>query len=262
MFRTHFGLTHNPFITNSSTAPLNSYNEIIYRFNSLKSYGGLILITGEAGRGKSHTAKEFLKSLNKNYYPIYISADYLTPFEFYFKIGKIIETPTPYNKVNAKLNIINALTNLYHKSNSPIILVIDEADTLSNLLLSSIDSLYNDLCNQNIKILIIFLGKVDIISKLKLQINKSLSQKIIINYKIPSLTIDDIKLYIKCLIENSKGNVDIFTDSSYEALLKISENSYRRVNSLLFNSMLIATINKTSIIDHEIVMRAHQEVSL
>ena len=89
-----------------------------------------------------------------------------------------------------------------------------------------------------------------------------LKQRILVNYKLEGLNRQDIKEYVKTRLQLANVNHDLFSEDALNALYSCSHSSFRRLNTLILNCLLLGYQKKKETIDSEIVRVAKGEIDL
>jgi len=172
--------------------------------NSIKQKEKMILLTGEAGSGKSLILKSVYEELKKDYDVFFIS--------------------NPYLEVDAVLNLIKSLSiNDHH------IILLDEAQLLSSELWENL-RIYADKGN----ITIVFATH-------DTDVNKLLEKKHFktrINYIIPVKKVSQAEMenfiYSKLLKHNYNDIADMLSKKNFKKIYSYTKGSLRATNQLMF----------------------------
>ena len=143
---TRYGMDFNPFIKNSKeiVVETSDYKEVVCRLNYLLNNKGFGILTGGPGRGKTTIIRNWCNSLNSSLYKvIYTSLSTLTVAEFYKNLAMQLGLEPMARKID-NFKIIQNEINRYtvEKRITPII-IIDEANYISNGILNDLKMLFN-----------------------------------------------------------------------------------------------------------------------
>ena len=109
---------------------------------------------------------------------------------------------------------------------------------------------------------IVLSGHPSLKTELSKNIYISLTQRIVVNYKMQGLSRGETKEYMKTRLSLANVENEIFTEDALNALYSCSKASPRRLNSLVLNSLLLGCQHKSLKIDSNIVMDAKGEMDL
>lgn len=268
MYRSYYRMTSNPFfkeIKVKDSYKSEDYKQVNSRLKYLNEIKGIGLITGEVGSGKTYTIRCFLDGLNKDLYKIiYISSsEDLTVFDFYKIIADElgVKIGSCYRQDLYK-NIQNEIIRLVTKENKKTIIFIDDAHKLKKEILRNLKNIYEFEQDSKDYTVLILSGNSDLNTILNKKYNESLSQRIIIRYKMKGLTRKEVKEYVTTRLELADVYKEIFKEEAINALYSCSAGLVRILNSLIINCLILGYQNKLDVIDTEIVMNAKEELEM
>ncbi len=267
-YTSYYGMSCNPFSKDESiNCPFISddFNEVMTRFNYLKETLGIGVFLGTSGLGKTYVVRNFINSLNTDLYKvIYINASHnMSVFDFNKLICNALNLDIgACYKVDLYQNIQNEIIRLVKHDKVKPIVIIDDAHLLSREILFNFKVLYDFEMDSKDYVTLILIGYPELKTELSKNIHETLNQRIIVNYKLKGLSRNEVKDYIKTRMEYANLKNDIFTPEALNALYSCSKSSPRRLNTLVTNCLMLASQNKTSIIDSDTVMNAKSEMDL
>jgi len=172
--------------------------------NAIEQKEKMILLTGEAGSGKSLLLKKIFSELKTK--------------------KKIFYVTNPYLEINALLNLLKNIELNVHQ-----ILLLDEAQLLNSETWENL-RIYADRGNVTIVFATHDTNVKELLEK------KHFSTRI--NYIIPikKVTKNDVEKFIitKLLKNNMNEIADMFSDKNFKKIYKYSKGSLRAVNQLMF----------------------------
>ncbi|MGD9679315.1 MAG: ExeA family protein [Vulcanibacillus sp.] len=260
-----YGLEFNPFIKNSKDIIIETseYKESIYRLNYLLQTKGFGLITSSPGKGKTTIVRSFANSLNPALYKvIYSCLSTLTVLEFYRHLAIQLDLEPKFRKSD-NFKIIQAELTRYsvEKRITPII-IIDEANYISNSILNDLKLLFNFDMDSKDRAVILLVGLPQINNTLKLVAHEPLRQRITMNYNLDGLNKDEAKNYILNSLKGAKCHISIFSENALEAIVNAGNGVPRIINKICNASLLIGHNKNVDEINNEIVMMAVNETEL
>ena len=141
-----FGLEFNPFLKNSREIIIENdeYQEIMFRLGYLVETKGFGLLTGSPGLGKTTAIRNFAASLNPaKYKVIYSSLSTLTVMEFYRSLVASFGAEPAFRKADNFRIIQENITRLALEKRITPVIILDEANHISNAILSDLKLLFN-----------------------------------------------------------------------------------------------------------------------
>ena len=142
-----FALKRFPFdknIKSSETLGTEPLQECIARLEYMKRRGGIMLLTGDPGVGKSLALRRFSDSLNENLFQAFYTAlSTLTRIDMLKHINRLLGLPLRGNKSANYVQIQNHLLEAREQLGKTIIFIIDEAQLLKTGTLEELRLLTN-----------------------------------------------------------------------------------------------------------------------
>lgn len=268
MYTSFYGMNSNPFIkAENYKNPLetNDYKETIQRLNYIKEIRGIGIIYGENGLGKTYALKSFINSLNKELYKvIYINPTIMmTTFDFISILSNELNLDTgACYKSQLLSNIQKEIMRIVDHEKVNVIVIIDDAHLLSREILLTLKILYDFEMNSKDYVSLILMGQEELRVELSKKVHTSLNQRINANYRFNGLSRDEVKEYVKTRLEIANANKNIFGIDALNSLYSCSKSSFRKLNTLIINCLILGFQKNKPIIDNEIVMLAKREMDL
>lgn len=260
-----YGLEFNPFIKNSKDLIIETteYKESIYRLNYLLQTKGFGLITGSPGKGKTTIVRNFVKSLNPSLYKVvYSCLSTLTVIEFYKHLSIGLGLEPMFRKSDNFKNIQSELIRYSVEKRITPVIIIDEANYISNAILNELKLLFNFDMDSKDRAVILLVGLPQLNNTLRLVANEPLRQRITMNYNLEGLSKEEAKNYVLGLLKSANCHMNIFSDNALEAIINVSNGIPRIINKTCNASLLIGHAKNANEINSEIIMMAVNETEL
>ena len=266
MFTQYFGLKFNPFTKEVATDKLfisQDLLELESRLKYLQDTRGFGLVAGEPGSGKSTALRKFVSELNPALYKhCYFSLSTVTVLEFYYGLALELGEEPRHKKVAVFHQIQQAINSMYYERRITPVIVLDEIHLASNKVLEDLRLIFNFKMYSQNPFILILAGQPLIRSKLAMNINNPLRQRLVVKYIMQGLKDDELKDYCLSRLRLAGLVEDIITDSAFEAIYASTNGLPRLVNSLLTNCLLYAYGQKLRQIDEEVVYQAQSELNI
>lgn len=262
---TRYGLEFNPFIKNSKEILVDTaeYREITFRLDYLTKTKGFGLLTGSAGRGKTTALRNWSARLNPSLYKvIYSSLSTLTLNDFYRNLILELGATPAFKKPDNFRIIQEEITRLSVEKRKTPIIIIDEANYVSNAILNDLKMLFNFEMDSRDRAVILLAGLPQLNSTLRLSAHEPLRQRIVMNYNLEGISKDEGRQYILEKLKGAGCNQTIFEDAAMEAVLNAADGTPRMINKFCNSSLLIGNSIKADLITAEIVMQAVNDSEL
>jgi len=267
MFRS-FGLRENPFHVSpdprflfSGPAYETALAELMF---GIESHRGLLVLTGEAGTGKTTLIRHFLQWLKtRQFSSSYIFHAHLDPadlFEFILRdFGVEVDS-------GRKSDLLAALHRWLHvrqsEGDSPVI-VIDEAQALSQRTLTELGLLLN-LENTHGKLVqIVLAGQPELEEKLRRPELRALRQRIMVRSRLPLLSLEETGEYIASRLRGAGGSgTHTFPPETVETIYSYARGIPRIVNLLCEQALIGAYADRQTVVFPGYIRRVAAEFDL
>lgn len=262
---TRYGLEFNPFIKNSKDIIVETKErkECICRLDYLAKTKGFGLLTGGAGRGKTTVIRTWANALNSSlYHVVYSSLSTLTANDFYRNLANTLGAEAAFRKPDNFRIIQEEVTRLALEKRKTPIIIIDEANYISNTILNDMKILFNFEMDSRDRAVILLAGLPKLNSTLRLAMHEPLYQRIVMNYNLDGLTKEEGRTYIKEKLKGAGCTQMVFQEAAIEAILNAVDGTPRMINKLCESSMIIGDANKSDLITADIAMNAINECEL
>ena len=242
MYKEFFGLRDKPF----SLAPDPKY---LFRTDSLREvfanlkYGiengkGIVVVTGEAGTGKTTALRGMLQSLNRSVLAAYISNPILSTSEFIDLLATEFRL-CPQQSRTPMLRLLGNVLMMRHSQGLRTLLVVDEAHLLPHHLLEEIRLLSFFETNREKLLQVILCGQPELYELLGQPELRQLTQRVSIKCSIKTLTLLETGEYIRWRLRIA-GCVDenVFEPDAIETVRRFSGGNPRIINNICDNALL------------------------
>lgn len=260
-----FGLEYNPFLKNAKEILVDTKEsrEAAFRLDYLAKNKGFGILTGSAGRGKTTAVRRWKASLNPSLYKvIYSSLSTLTVNDFYRSLAAELGLQPSFRKPDNFRAIQEEITRLSLEKRRTPVIIIDEANYISNAVLNDLKILFNFEMDSKDRAAILLVGLPQLNSTLRLGVHEPLRQRIIMNYNMEGLTKEEGRTYISEKLKGAGGTPDIFEENAVEAVLNAADGTPRMINKLCSASMLVASSQGLNSIHADAVMQAVSDCEL
>lgn len=247
-----FSLTPNP----SFFCQLKGHQEALNTLQFCITSGeGFIKIVGEVGSGKTLLCRKLIESLDASYITAYIPNPDLSPADIRKAVAREIGLePANLPDQHELLTTIYQYLISLHAAGKRVVLLIDEAQALSDEGLETVRLLTN-LETEHTKLLqVVLFGQPELDERLNKSHLRQLKQRITFSYRLPLMNRDDLDTYLYhrlAVAGYSQGQ--LFTKKARNMLYKSSQGVPRIVNVLSHKALLVAYGRGLKLIDHKAV---------
>lgn len=262
MYLDHFKIDKRPFSLTPNTqfyCELPSHQEALNVLSvSLRSGEGFIKIVGEVGTGKTLLCRLLLDSLGDDFVTAYIPNPELTAEGLRLAVAHELRVDTSGEVDQHRLlDLIHQRLLFLHQQGKRIVLLVDEAQALSEACLEAIRLLTN-LETQDSKLLqVVLFGQPELDQKLNLVSLRQLKQRITFSYYLSTIQKNELDAYL-ChrLAKAGYTYGSVFTNRAKKLLFRSSGGVPRLLNILCHKSMLVAYGKGETQVTHQAVKRA------
>jgi general secretion pathway protein A len=266
MYNEYFGLEELPF----SIAPDPRYlylseqhrEALAHLIYGINTDGGVVLLTGEVGTGKTTVCRCLIEQLPENTEIAFVLNPKLTVEELLASICD--EFRITYPKGNTSIKVFVDLINSYlldaHSRGRNTVLIIDEAQNLSANVLEQLRLLTNLETSRHKLLQIILIGQPELQNILSKPELRQLAQRITARYHLGPLAKKDISPYITHRLSVAGLRSRIFPPSTITRLFRLSGGIPRLINMVCDRAMLGAFVKGQSKVKKSTLKKAAREV--
>jgi general secretion pathway protein A len=260
-----FGLTDKPFAITPdprylymSARHTDALAHLIY---GISESGGFIQLTGEVGTGKTTLIRSLLEQLPEKADIALILSPQLTTLEFLQTIAQELHClPAQERTVKSLIDALNAHLLRVHSEGRRVVLIVDEAQTLSPELLEQVRLLTNLETAKQKLLQIILIGQPELREILGRPEMRQIAQRITGRYHLEPLGRDDTSAYVLHRLRVAGAQSDIFTKSALRELYRQSRGIPRLINVIADRALLAGYTKDRRTVDGRLVELAAAEV--
>jgi len=253
-----FDITPNPRFLFYSPKHREAFNHLLYGIRERK---GFVQMTGEVGAGKTTLCRAMLEQLDDRYATALILNPIMSANELVKAIAQEFGlTVNGLDRLDT-LAVLNQFLLQQVEHGKDTVLIIDEAQDLTDELLEQVRLLSN-LETDNRKLLqIILFGQPELRGRLNNPRLRQLRQRITVRYHLPPLQRQEVIQYVQHRLHVSGGNgTPYFTQPALWRVYHYSKGIPRLVNAVCDKALLAGYVQQSERIDFRMVGQAVREL--
>src|SRR6516162_2040873 len=253
-----FDITPNPRFLFYSAKHREAFNHLLYGIRERK---GFVQLTGEVGAGKTTLCRAMLEQLDSHFATALILNPVMSPDELMKAVA--VEFGLPVNGLDKldTLAVINQFLLRLVEQGKDAVLIIDEAQDLTDELLEQVRLLSN-LETDNRKLLqIILMGQPELRDRLNNPRLRQLRQRITVRYHLLPLNRQEIGHYVQHRLQVSGGTGNpAFTRAALWRVHRYTQGVPRLVNAVCDKALLAGFVQQRERIDFGMIGQAVREL--
>lgn len=267
MYKHYFGLRTLPF--SITPDPRFFYDNPSYReaFAGLR-YGverrkGFIVVTGEAGTGKTTLIKAFRQSAEVKIHTAFIINPKLSATELLrFVLNDLGIAPSTQDRGTLILQLNEYLFEQFNKGKI-VTLLVDEAQHLSNELLEELRLLSNLETNEDKLIQIVLVGQPELEERLDQPELRQLKQRVTLRCRLAPLKDQEVDCYIQARLRTAGFEREALFDSkAIEKITLYAKGIPRLINVICDNALLTCYALSRQTVSAEIIEEVVRDLQL
>lgn len=246
MYLAHFGLQKAPF----KLAPdpdylyLSTKHQLglsLLRYGLTEAGGGLTVITGHVGAGKTTLLRQLLRELDNTKTTIGLLNNTFGFEEHLIRwVASSFDIPLEGRESISVFRDFQRFLIDEYASGRQTILIVDEAQNLSDKSLEEIRLLTNINADQDQLLKIVLIGQPELLHQLSSPHLSQIAQRVSVEYHLEPLTRDETAHYIHHRMKISGSVNDIFSDCAIDCVFLLSNGVPRLINTLCDQALVFA----------------------
>lgn len=267
MYLEHYGLTQKPFNLIPDTEFIY-FSKVHKKAYTMLQYGlyeqtGITLITGEVGGGKTTLIRHLLKQIDRSKYTVGLINNTHDSFGdlFHWVALSLGISHNASNSVDLINKIQRFIINQYAQGKR-CVLLIDEAQNLSQTALETLRLLTNVNIDKNYLLQIILVGQPELNATLKKPHLSQVTQRISAEFHLGPLTLDETYHYINHRLKIANGQSEIFSKNSVRIIHYYTGGIPRLINTLCDSALVYGFAADQKLIDRELMLEVVEDRKL
>jgi len=256
----HLVSTEKPFEMASNPALFfesRTHSEALASLGSfLEHKGGLALIYGQEGAGKTLVCKRFLENIDKNRFDIlFMTEPTNEPVSFLWEIARYFDVPLT-SQSSASEMVEELVDTLRSPRERRPVLAIDCAERLSDDALDFLEELYSggETHEPVGSLLVILFGREELVTRLLDRRMRPIRRHIVMTHYLQPLTVEETAAYIRHrLLKAGSHGFLRFDEEVVKVLHAESKGSPAMINSLCERCLEILHEQSKTVVDGQVL---------
>ena len=265
MYESFYGFKEKPFDLHPDPDYLymsrvheNTYTHLEYAILENK---GFVVVTGEIGSGKTTLINFLLNKIGDEIQVGLVNNTNILPAEFLKMVCKEFELDPKTNDKAELIDIFSGYLIDQFAAGERVVLIIDEAQNLTNDTMEEIRMLSNIETEKHHLIQIILVGQPELKFKLQQGNLKQFVQRVTVHCHLKGLEKDEVAQYINHRLEVGGGKrMDLFDKKTVEAIALYSRGIPRLINVLCDSSLVYGFADELKIIYPDVLDAVYEEL--
>lgn len=254
-----YGFKNFPFdkdIKPADVVETGVLKETSARLTYMKRRGGIMLLTGDPGAGKTLATRCFADTLNENLFKVlYTPLSTLNRSDILRHINALLGLPNRFSKSANYQQIQKELLDYKEHRGRTVVLIIDEAHLLKAGTLEEIRLLTNFKMDSFDPFVLILSGQSDLKRIMEYAIMEPLNQRIKMRYHMTGLTEEDTLLYITTRLKWAGCRSPLFSTDALSAIHELSYGIPRLIGNICEESLTYAMFSDKKTVDADMVLK-------
>jgi general secretion pathway protein A len=253
-----FDLHPDPDYLYMSRVHENTYTHLEYAILENK---GFVVVTGEIGSGKTTLINYLLNKIANDLQVGLVNNTNIQPAEFLKMVCKEFECDSKTNDKAELIDIFSEYLIDQFAAGERVVLIIDEAQNLTNDTMEEIRMLSNIETEKHHLIQIILVGQPELKFKLQQGNLKQFAQRVTVHCHLKGLEKDEVAQYINHRLEvGGSQRMDLFDKETTEAIAVYSRGIPRLINVLCDSSLVYGFADELQTISKDVLENVYEEL--
>lgn len=258
MYRQHFDLTSHPFPQDacgrSFTTP-PGFERLERRFGMLAREPGLGVLTGDAGLGKTTAMRHLCAQLPRpDHQVLYFCDTQLSPLDFYRQLAREMGLRPSHRRAQLWHDIKSAIVALVDEQNTRPVIVVDEAQHLSDRFLADLSGFLNFTFDSRSLVVMWLVGQPALRARLRMKQHAALATRIACQIHLEPLTErQSFAAFLDAGMRAAGATGSIISEPAVELLYRASGGMPRRLAQLVREALYLAQEQDKTFVDDTMV---------
>ncbi|MCW5796821.1 MAG: AAA family ATPase [Nitrospira sp.] len=251
-YRKFHGLSGSAFGKSVPAKSLLVYpqlQELSEELDTLVEDGGIGVITGEMGMGKTTALRHYFESLGERSCQLCYQGASRHPTALLESVVEGLGVAPTRIRASLLRQINQRVDRMYQEQRKKTMLILDEAHLLEDGLLEDLRLLTNYEMDTRDPLILVLVGHPGLRLRLQRPVHQALWDRVRTSYRLEGLSAKETSDYIDCHLKYAGGKPGIFSPDAREVIFELAQGIPRRINALALACLKKSTQRKTNPID-------------
>jgi type II secretory pathway predicted ATPase ExeA len=254
-----FGLKGFPFDKNIKPQDIletEPVKECTARLDYIKRRGGILLLTGDPGVGKTLALRRYVERLNENLFKsFYTPLSTLSRADLLYHLNRMLALPARLSKSAVYTQIQQALLESKEQLGKTVLLTIDEAHLLQTGALEELRLLTNFKMDSYDPFILVLSGQSDLRRTMEFAVMEPFNQRIAMRYHMPGLSPKQTQHYVTHHLKLAGAKEPILDQQAIEAVHELSFGIPRKIGAITEQALTYAMFDHKRTVTAEMVLK-------
>jgi type II secretory pathway predicted ATPase ExeA len=254
-----FSLKRFPFDKNIKTGDAmdtDPIKESTARLDYIKRRGGILLLTGDPGVGKTLALRHYVDNLNENLFKVcYTPLSTLSRSDLLYHLNRLLGLAPRLSKSAIYSQIQQAMLESKEQLGKTVFLIIDEAHLLQTGPLEELRLLTNFKMDSYDPFVLVLCGQSNLTRTMEFAVMESLNQRIAIRYHMPGLNPEQSKQYVIHQLKLAGAQEPILDEQALKAVHELSFGIPRKIGAIVEQALTYAMFDHKRTVSAEMVLK-------
>lgn len=227
--------------------------ELAGEFSTLVEDGGIGVLIGEVGIGKTTALRAFLDGLEDRACKVCYQGANKHPVAVLQEMVAQMGFQPAHLRAACLRQFTGAVSRLWTEQRKKTFLVLDDAQTLEESFLEDLRLSTNFEFDSSEPLALLLIGHPSLQSRLRKPIHLALWDRLRMLYKLEGLSLEETHQYIDRHLEAAGGHGELFAPEAKSAVFEHAQGIPRRINRLALEAVKLSARNKVTTIDEELI---------
>lgn len=254
-----FGFKRMPFdknIKSKNAFHTEPFKEATARMDYIKQRGGILLLTGDPGVGKTLALRHYVENLNENLFKAYYTPlSTLSRTDLLAHLNRLLGLPHRIAKSAVYAQIQKSLLESREQMGKTIFLIIDEAHLLQTGPLEELRLLTNFKMDSYDPFILVLSGQSDLRRVMEFAVMEPFNQRIAMRYHMPGLAPEETRSYVTHHLKLAGTQQPILNDNAMDAVHELSFGIPRKIGTITEQALTYAMFDQKRTVSPEMVLK-------